>query len=542
MSTVQTSMNRRAFLQRAVRPAPDQATAEARFEPTPLRIGAGLEAHAALLDARSAAHLLRRAGFGASPGQVAALLGQPAADAAAQLVEEARNAPLPEPPVWINETPPPRNASREERDAYEQNNREWRNAWIRDWFAEMHRLGLRERLTLFWHNHFVTELQTYRLAIYAYRYVTVLRTHALGNFKDFVYDVGIDPAMLIYLNGAQNRRQAPNENYARELLELFTMGQFDGQGSKNYEQNDIEEIARALTGWTFTDDNLGATFAARRHDDGPKTIFGRTGNFGYDDVIDLLFEERPRQIAEFVCRKLYEAFVYAAPDEALVAQLADVFLANNFEIAPVISTLLSSAYFFDEQVFGACLKSPAELLVGLLHELNADPTPQDFNNLRRLSSLLQQEVLNPPNVAGWPGHHAWLTTTTLVARWGFMDRVLDLLNRHDALNLTALSEQLHDPNDPQAAFTLPVALAEHLLPVSLDLLDLQAPDAPFAGDLANNPIPAEVAAGPAYARTLAKLFLSGSPWYEWNLYREDAQARLTQYLLTLTRIPEFQLM
>ncbi len=533
-------MNRRAFLRRAARPA-QRVPAAALPEPQPLRIDAGLEPHTLLLDERSAGHLLRRAGFGASPERLAAYVGRPAAAVADELVAEALAMPLPEPPPWINEVPPPRNAPDADRQAYNRNNRRWRNEWVGAWFGEMHALGLRERLALFWHNHFVTELQVYQLAIYAYRYVTLLRTHALGNFKTFVHAAGLDPAMLLYLNGRQNRRQAPNENYARELLELFTMGQLDGQGNENYTQQDIEEIARALTGWVIADDGLGVVLVPRRFDDGQKTVFGRTGNFGYDDVIDLLFEERPRQIAEFVCRKLYREFVYAAPDEALVAELADIFVVNDFELAPVLSALLGSAYFFDEQVAGARLKSPVELLVGLLLDLEVPAFPDLMNLLRRFAGDLQQNVLNPPNVAGWEGHHAWLTTTTFVARWNFAERMLDLLGRNPGLDLVTLAERLHDPNDPEAAFTLPAALAEHLLPVPLDLLDLQAPAEEFAGDLAGNPLPEAVESGPAYVRDLAKVFLAGTPWYEWNLYREDAPTRLLHYLAVLVRIPEFQL-
>ncbi len=265
-------MDRRAFFRSS---APSPATASPAL--TPLSISAGLEPHTAPLDQLSAAHLLRRTSFGAAPEQIEGYLGQTAADVAADLVQAAVEAPMPDPPEWINETPPGRDVSQEQRQAYRQANRERLREWVAAWYERMVEYGLREKMTLFWHNHFVTEVQTYRGAPIAYRYVTALRTHALGNFKDFVHATGLDIAMLIYLNGIQNRVGAPNENYGRELLELFTMGQFDGQGNENYTQEDIEEIARALTGWRINERNYTVFLVPNRHDDVEKNFFGRTG-------------------------------------------------------------------------------------------------------------------------------------------------------------------------------------------------------------------------------------------------------------------------
>ena len=534
--TLEATMDRRAFFRFS---APSPTTASPAL--TPLSISAGLEPHNAPLDQLSAAHLLRRASFGAAPEQVEDHLGQTAADAAAALVQAAIDAPMPEPPEWINEVPPGRDASQQQRQQYQMDNRNRLREWVAAWYDRMVEYGLREKMTLFWHNHFVTEVQTYRGAPIAYRYTTALRTHALGNFKDFVHAIGLDPAMLIYLNGIQNRVGAPNENYGRELLELFTMGQFDGQGNENYTQTDIEQIARALTGWRINERDYTVSLVPNRHDEGEKTIFGRTGQWGYDDVIDIIFEERAPQIAEFVARKLYGEFIYAAPDETLVADLAQIFLDNDFEIAPVVSALMSSAHFFDDQVLGTQVKSPTDMLVGLIRDLDAETVPRVMNNLRRFSAILQQSILNPPNVAGWPGHRTWLTTTTFVQRWNYADRLLRNLDRDDALDLKALAERLHDPAAPDAAFTLPVALAEHLLSVPLDLLDLATANTEFAGDLINNPIPPEVENGPAYARDLAKLFLAGVPWYEWSLDATNAHRQMRSYIVALTLVPEFQL-
>ena len=534
-------MDRRAFFRLA--PSPMEAPSQDRPPLMPLNISTGLEPHTALLEQASAAHLLRRAHFGAAPDERTAYLGQPAADVAAALVQEAVEAPMPDPPEWINNVPPGRDASQEERQAYRNQDRANLRAWVADWYRRMTEYGLREKMTLFWHNHFVTEVQTYppsRRAPFAYRYVTALRTHALGNFKDFVRAIGLDPAMLRYLNGVQNRAGAPNENYARELCELFTMGQFDGQGNENYTQPDLEEIARALTGWRINDDYT-VRLVPNRHDDGEKTIFGRTGNWGYDDVIDILFDERAPQIAEFLARKLYREFIYAAEDESLVAALAQVFLDNNFEIAPVVSALLSSAHFFDDQVAGAHIKSPIELTIGYVIELDAAPQNRFFNTLTRATEPLQQALLSPPNVAGWKGHHSWLNTNTFPARWNILDQLSRFISNTDSGPYIALAEKLHDSSDPNAAFVLPVALAEHLFSVSLDVLEVPVSNEPFAGDLESFPIPDEVVNGPAYAYNLAKLFLADTPWYEWDLNANNAVGRISTYFQALRFLPEFQL-
>ncbi|MDX1548901.1 MAG: DUF1800 family protein, partial [Rhodothermales bacterium] len=319
-------------LLRAAPPTPPAAAKNGTAGPRPLGIAAGLTPYAAPLDRRHAVHLLRRTGFDAAPAEVDALLGMEAGDAVDALVDAALVPPVPMPPDWVDEGVP---RSQDAQQTYFMDrNPEWLMEYYATLMRQLYYGGLREKMTLFWHNHFVTEIDAYLIAPYAYRYVETLRTHALGNFKDFVHAIGIDSAMLLYLNGVQNAAGAPNENYARELLELFTMGPEDDQGTPNYTQQDIEEIARALTGWLVDPFNLTVQLVSVRHDGGEKTIFGRTEAFGYDDVIDLLFEERPEQIAAFLCRKLYRAFIYEAPDEALVAELAQVMRAHDFAIAP----------------------------------------------------------------------------------------------------------------------------------------------------------------------------------------------------------------
>lgn len=536
-------MHRRAFFRRAAT-LPSSAPVQ-HLPPralTPLVIAAGLESHSDPLDERRAAHLLRRSGFGGTPEQIQAFVGQDAATVVDALVDEALNRPLPEPPVWANEPLPPRNASEDEREAFLTANREWGQELNTGWLTALPSGGLRERMTLFWSNHFVTEFEVYsRLATYGYRYLTLLRTHALGDFKAFVYDMGLTPAMLVYLNGTQNRTGAANENYARELLELFTMSPQDAEGQANYTQTDITEIARALTGWVVDGFDLEGRFILRRHDAGEKTIFGQTGTFGYADVIDVIFQERGRQTASFICAKLYQEFVYAVPDPAIVAELADTFMANTFDIASVVRVLLKSAHFFDEQVIGAKIKSPIDMLAGVVNESMTDPPDRVFQQMGRFASFAGQTLLSPPNVAGWPGYHDWLDTSTFPLRWLASDALLQNGRMAPHITLVQIAEQVHDPNSFTAAFELPMRLAEYLMAVPLENVSIPTIAEGFGGDLANNPIPAEILDNPAYALDLTKIFLNGIPWYEWFLYADGASSLLSNYLRFLRQLPEYQL-
>ncbi|MFQ5568589.1 MAG: DUF1800 family protein [Rhodothermales bacterium] len=520
----------------------------------PLDIQGGLATYSELLDRSHAAHILRRSGFGADPLETDALIGMTAEDAIDVIVDEAVNQALPDPFDWVDDPVPPRGSSQEVFNAYLQSNSQWLIDFRNDWLMRMYYGGLRERMVLFWHNHFVTEVDTYVLAAYAYRYVETLRTHALGNFKDFVRAIGITPAMLIYLNGSThfgpgNVAGDANENYARELLELFTMGQFDGQGNENYTQVDIQEIARALTGWVVNSYDLSVQHVNLFFDNTPKTFFGQTDNWDYDDVVDILFEERPFQIAEFICRKLYAEFVYAAPNETFVAELAEVFVANDFEIAPVMRALFKSAHFHDQEAVGAQIKTPVHLMTTLLREVHFENPPNNlFNLLYRAAFFMQQRLLDPPNVAGWNGHHAWVNTTTLPFRWLVTDVLLFQSRNQQPIDLVPVAEILLntqdiplEPSDPVSVFTLPTALAETLLPVPLESLDINAPSEGFTGDLINNPIPADTLNGPPHVLDLTKIFLAGVPWYEWNLYRLEAPQLLLAYTRYLTQLPEFQL-
>ncbi len=517
--------------------------AHAPWPGAPLNIAAGLEPYEASLDAQTAGHLLRRTRFGAPIDAINALVGVTAGQAVDDIIAAALDTtatPFPEAPEWANVIPP-FNGTQEEIDAFIANNIEWLYEHQDEWFALLATVGLRERMTLFWHNHFVTQYDDYFLAMHAYRYLKLMREYAFGNFKDFVRAVGKDPAMLEYLDGNSNRVGEPNENYGRELLELFTMGPKDKDGNDNYTQQDIVEAARALTGWIIDYINHVGVFNADRFDTGDKTFLGQTGAWGYDDIVDIIFQERGAETAYFICEKLYKEFVYAVPDTAIVSELADDLVNANFEIEPVLTRLLKSAHFFDAAVIGAQLKSPIAMVIGMSAEVGRENTPDQLAFLRFAAIFLQQDLLNPPNVAGWPGYRTWISTTSLPIRLLLSDFILFGNDGQNLVDMTPIAAQLPGADSPNAAFELPVALASYLLPVPLDTLDIGTVTEVFGGDLVNFPIPEEVLNGPAYAIDLAKIFLAGVPWYEWDLTTDIAPVLIALYARFLTQRPEFQL-
>lgn len=260
---------------------------------------------------------------------------------------------------------------------------------------------LREKMTLFWANVFVCEDNN---IIYIQQFNNTLREYALGNFGEFVKAVSKEAAMTKYLNTKQNRKQSPNENFARELMELFTLGE------GHYTEDDIKESARAFTGYSH---DLNGDFVFRKwaHDNGEKTFFGKTGNFDGEDVIDIILEQK--QCAIFICTKLYRYFVSDHVDDKRVNEMADLFY-EDYNIEKLMRYVFLADWFYDEANIGAKIKSPIEFLVGL-NKL----VPINYNKENRLLFLqrqLGQVLLDPPNVAGWKGGKSWIDSNTIVLR------------------------------------------------------------------------------------------------------------------------------
>ena len=381
-----------------------------------------------------AQHLLNRAGFGGQPSQVLALRNMGPEDAVDHLLDFRSDDDPIRPDRFDSTIMRPRNqdeqreiqqARRSGNEAVLERYRQMRQqrqrtdrrqlTEIQDWWLE--RMietanPLQEKLVLFWHGHFATGYRPVEDSYHMFMQNQLFRQHAAGNFKnDLVRGIIRDPAMIKYLNNNQNNRRSPNENLARELMELFTLG--EGRG---YSERDIKEGARALTGYTFQDD--GFRFNARNHDQEAKTIFGRSGNWDGDDFIELIFT-RPDS-ARFITEKLYRYFVNDAPggftkaQDGVIRKLSQTLVRSDWELRPMLRQLFLSEHFYDAENVGACIKSPTQLVVQCIRSLR---TPaRSLRTLNTACGYMGQSLMNPPSVKGWEGGRKWINTSTLFIR------------------------------------------------------------------------------------------------------------------------------
>lgn len=389
-------------------------------------------------DASAVAHLLSRAGFGGTPEEVARLAALPMEQAVDTVLSEAAAAPPPARPDWVKE--PWVNTERRYADTTREEAAQSHRTTRRRYGTELNELRawslrqmitstapLREVMTLFWHGHFATATGKVNLSQAMYHQDEILRRLALGNFGTLVREVTLSPAMMLYLDLEGSDKTQPNENYARELYELFTVG------IGHYTEQDIKETARALTGWTldgpkgmdksrasatdtprdFARDGLIATFVPDRHDDGTKTIFGTTGRFGLDDVVALVVKQDAT--GQFLAAKLVDFFGAHDPEGALRKQLAGAFITSKGEVQDLLRILFTAPEFYDEAARGSLIKSPVRLLVGACRQLalEVEPTP----TLAQLTAAMGQDLFNPPNVKGWPGGRSWIGAGTMAVRY-----------------------------------------------------------------------------------------------------------------------------
>jgi len=375
-------------------------------------------------DRVKAAHLLNRAGFGGTPEETARLAAMPVDAAVDELlnyegIPESFPAPdFSELHEMYGELVRLRRAGADEatfRRLVQQINRaniakfqELRASWVRRMIET--RRPLQEKLVLFWHGHLVSGLPETRVAEHMAIQLDLFRRMAAGSFKELILAISRDPAMLSYLDNNSNRKGNPNENYARELLELFTMG------IGNYTEQDVKEAARAFTGWTFAGNDF--VFRRDQHDDGIKTFLGRTGRWDGTDIIDIIFEQPAT--ARHLPRKLWEFFVMS-PEESVVEELAEVFRHNRWEIKPLLRTIFLSEGFFSQRSIRGHVKSPAQLVVGAVRTIGADVPDQV---LVRAMDLMGQRLLYPPNVGGWPQGRGWVNTATVLLRYNFSGLLL----------------------------------------------------------------------------------------------------------------------
>lgn len=466
-------------------------------------------------DLRRISHLLRRATFFPSWSELKSHEGKTPDELVELLL-----APVSDPPApgsWVNEIFD-RPTTQEERTQYESRNKSLMDV-LRFWWADLmvqSGMNVHEKMILFWHGHITAEGKEIHIPQYIYQQNMLFRQFATGSFRDLMKEVNHDPAMLRYLNGDINIGTNPNENYGRELMELFTMGE------GHYTEQDIKEAARCLTGWRLDEFvTYDSTFNPLFHDANNKTFMGRTilgrssldGRFEGDEVVDIIFEDPA--VAKFICRKLYLAFVYNNPqavDGVVVDALAQVFRDNDYQIKPVLATLLKSAHFFDDVNIGAMIKSPSVFELGMARQFATNP-----GSSRLVSDMktLEQHLLDPPNVAGWEGYRTWISTTTYPYRKSFAGRFITGQipggTSQTPIDVIAWGKSFDDYADANK-------LIDNIL---LLLLPQKVSDT----------------RRDSYLKTM----LNNAPVYEWNINSPNADTNLRNLLLRIVEAPDFQL-
>jgi uncharacterized protein (DUF1800 family) len=432
-----------------------------------------------------AAHLLRRTLFGAPQDDIRWFLRKSPKKAVRILLERSEQTPAPPINNYNDDkyTDPDiaPGADWTVATKYDgMNNGRRRNSFKSWWFGLM--LGqdrsIREKMVLFWHNHFVTESNSVDNAFFCYRYNAMLRQHALGNFRTLVRAVTAEPAMLRYLNGYASTKKAPDENYGRELQELFTVGK--GPDS-HYSESDVKAAARVLTGYTLNYKTYTVAYDPNRHDQGDKQFSafydnhlipgmkGKEAEAEVDQLIDMILSRE--EVSKFICRKLYRFFVYHDIDESternVIAPLAKLFRKKGYEIRPVLETLLGSQHFFDAANYGGMIKSPVDFIVGLCREFKVPfPVATEYvdqyglwEQVRNQAAAMQQNIGDPPNVAGWQAYYQtpefdklWISSDTLPKRNQFSDRMVNngfMRNGKKAgIDVLVFAAGLPDPQDP----------------------------------------------------------------------------------------------
>lgn len=434
-------------------------------------------------------HLLKRTMFGASLQDISYFETRTLDQAINELL--TITAPMPAPPLkdydaseaeaqpdtniapgtpWINDYNPDGEIGRAR-------NRSFQRWWISRMIHQDR--SVREKMTLFWHNHFATQMSVAEGRA-TLKHHQMLRQNALGNLKWLVKSITLDPLMLIYQNGEHNRKESPDENYARELQELFSLGK---ENNPNYTEQDVQAAARLLTGWQVNSETAESFFNPLRHDTGNKTfssfynnrvINGRSGEAGageIDDLIDMIFE-KSREASVYLVKELYKWFVYYEVDAAAQANvidpLAQMLVDNNWEVRPVVETLLKSQHFFDVLNQGCLIKSPADFMIGLFREFNVQFPNSDYvteyainGTLNWIMLGLDQELGEPPSVSGWPAYHQiptfhelWITNNTYPKRTEFSDRMSTgnyTVNDFELrIDVVAFTKTLTNPGDPNA--------------------------------------------------------------------------------------------
>jgi uncharacterized protein (DUF1800 family) len=289
---------------------------------------------------------------------------------------------------------------------------------LRYWWLRRMALGprpLQEKMTLFWHGHFATSFEKVRNPHMLWSQNETFRKFALADFPQLLVAASKDPAMLVYLDGAQSRRGNPNENFAREVMELFTLGE------GHYTEHDIQQAAKAYTGWGLDKDRLLFQYHPQNHDDGPKTIFGQTGNYTGEQVLEMI-GAKP-ECATYLAAKIWRFFVQDPAPPEVVPALAQQFRTHGMNLKHLLGVIFRSREFYGPDVIRTQIKSPVQWLVGFTRQMEA-PLPTQAMSLVMLLQL-GQELFQPPNVKGWDGGPAWITTNNLLDRYNFAAALIE---------------------------------------------------------------------------------------------------------------------
>jgi uncharacterized protein (DUF1800 family) len=457
--------------------------------PQSFRTDSGLNPYAGAWTTNEVAHLLKRTMFGSKKADIDYFKTRTMSQAVDELLNPT--APIPSPPVndYSPNTPDPNVAAGQTWINDPTNDgtlNSVRRASFKKWWAGVminQDRSIREKLTLFWANHFSTETNDIGVSHFVYKHHALFRQYALGNFRQLVKDVTIDCGMLRYLNGYLNTASAPDENYGRELQELFTIGKDPVTNLAAYSEDDVKFAAKVLTGHRING-SFSYFFDSTKHDITNKTfssfynnttITGRTGAAGaleLDDLLAMIFSKT--EVSKFICRKLYRWFVYYVIDSATEANvidpLATIFRNNNYDIKPVLSTLFKSEHFYDVVNQGCLIKSPVDQVVGCLREYGVVfPNPVSeyadayamWNYIRNWSASMAQDAGDPPNVSGWPPyyqapqfHEIWINSDTLPKRNRFTDTMITTgytrNGKKIVIDAVAFANALPNPGDPNA--------------------------------------------------------------------------------------------
>ncbi len=363
---------------------------------------------------------------------------------------------------------------------------------------------LEEKLTLFWHGHFACQYTVVFNSYVMFKQNEMFRFHANRNYGALLRGLVHDPTMIRYLYNDSNTKSHANENLAREILELFSMG------TGNYTEEDIRQASKALTGYTFDYYSGEFRFVKGNHDDGPKTIWGRTGNFTGDDLVDLIMQQPAT--ARFIVKKLFVYFAHETPDDATIDRLARVLRTSNYEISEMLENLFLSDEFYSPKSVATQIKSPAQLLVGTMRSLGIKDA--NYGYMDQVIRNMGQELLEPPNVKGWDGGRTWIDANRIFHRYNAVSDLVETVAR---------------PGNQKGVDVIGTLLAGKSFQNPAEVVDF------LAGGCLLAPMSAEK------RQSLINFVSTLPPCADWANRKDEVNAKLTALLVMMMSSPEYQL-